>query len=131
MTFSRYIKLKRQARGSDQLRQKNWRGYFCTVQNLYSHNRKVPWPCSIYYKWELLGFGVGNWFCLKDNAECFCLTRKVETWLEVERFKATTHLTWMSKYQHELHLWIYYVSKFLNTSEFIIMINSRHILKLS
>jgi hypothetical protein len=24
--------------------------------------------------------------------------------------------------QHELHLWIYYMSKFLNTSEFIIMI---------
>jgi hypothetical protein len=33
--------------------------------------------------------------------------------------------------QHELHLWIYYTSKFLNTSEFIIMINSRHILNLS
>jgi hypothetical protein len=33
--------------------------------------------------------------------------------------------------QHELHLWIYYMSKFLNTSEFIIMINSRHILNLS
>jgi hypothetical protein len=32
--------------------------------------------------------------------------------------------------QHELHLWIYYMSKFLNTSEFIIMINSRHILNL-
>jgi hypothetical protein len=25
-------------------------------------------------------------------------------------------------FQHELHLWIYYTSKFLNTSEFIIMI---------
>jgi hypothetical protein len=25
-------------------------------------------------------------------------------------------------FQHELHLWIYYMSKFLNTSEFIIMI---------
>jgi hypothetical protein len=35
------------------------------------------------------------------------------------------------KMQHELHLWIYYMSKFLNTSEFIIMINSRHILNLS
>jgi hypothetical protein len=34
-------------------------------------------------------------------------------------------------FQHELHLWIYYMSKFLNTSEFIIMINSRHILNLS
>jgi hypothetical protein len=33
--------------------------------------------------------------------------------------------------QHELHLWIYYMSKFLNTSEFIIMINSRHILNVS
>jgi hypothetical protein len=33
--------------------------------------------------------------------------------------------------QHELHLWIYYYSKFLNTSEFIIMINSRQILNLS
>jgi hypothetical protein len=33
--------------------------------------------------------------------------------------------------QHELHLLIYYYSKFLNTSEFIIMINSRHILNLS
>jgi type II secretory pathway component PulJ len=33
--------------------------------------------------------------------------------------------------QHELHLWIYYMSKFLNTSEFIIMINSRQILNLS
>ena len=33
--------------------------------------------------------------------------------------------------QHELHLWIYYTSKFLNTSEFIIMINSRQILNLS
>jgi hypothetical protein len=35
--------------------------------------------------------------------------------------------------QHELHLYqpIYYMSKFLNTSEFIIMINSRHILNLS
>jgi hypothetical protein len=32
---------------------------------------------------------------------------------------------------HELHLWIYYMSEFLNTSEFIIMINSRHILNLS
>jgi hypothetical protein len=32
--------------------------------------------------------------------------------------------------QHELHLWIYYMSKFLNTSEFI-MINSRQILNLS
>jgi hypothetical protein len=27
-------------------------------------------------------------------------------------------------FQHDLHLWIYYMSKFLNTSEFIIMINS-------
>jgi hypothetical protein len=27
--------------------------------------------------------------------------------------------------QHELHLWIYQMSEFLNTSEFIIMINSR------
>jgi hypothetical protein len=35
------------------------------------------------------------------------------------------------KLQHELHLWIYYYSKFLNTSEFIIMINSRQILNLS
>jgi hypothetical protein len=33
--------------------------------------------------------------------------------------------------QHELHLWIYYMSKFLNTSEFIIMINSWQILNLS
>jgi hypothetical protein len=33
--------------------------------------------------------------------------------------------------QHELHLWIYYMSKFLNTSEFIIMVNSRHIWNLS
>jgi hypothetical protein len=33
--------------------------------------------------------------------------------------------------QHELHLWIDYTSKFLNTSEFIIMINWRHILNLS
>ena len=33
--------------------------------------------------------------------------------------------------QHELHLWIYYMSKFLNTSEFIIMINSRQLLNLS
>jgi hypothetical protein len=33
--------------------------------------------------------------------------------------------------QHELHLWIYYMSKFLNTPEFIIMINSRQILNLS
>ena len=37
----------------------------------------------------------------------------------------------MQNVQHELHLWIYYYSKFLNTSEFIIMINSRHILNLS
>jgi hypothetical protein len=29
--------------------------------------------------------------------------------------------------QHELHLWIYYMSKFLNTSEFIIMTNSRRL----
>jgi hypothetical protein len=33
--------------------------------------------------------------------------------------------------QHELHLWIYYMSKFLNTFaanfEFIIIINSRHL----
>ena len=28
----------------------------------------------------------------------------------------------ISMLQHELHLWIYYMSKFLNTSEFIIMI---------
>jgi hypothetical protein len=34
-------------------------------------------------------------------------------------------------FQHELLLWIYYMSKFLNTSEFIIMINSRHNLNLS
>jgi surface polysaccharide O-acyltransferase-like enzyme len=33
-------------------------------------------------------------------------------------------IEWM---QHELHLWIYYMSKFLNTSEFINMINSRHL----
>jgi hypothetical protein len=33
--------------------------------------------------------------------------------------------------KHEKTIWIYYMSKFLNTSEFIIMINSRHILNLS
>jgi hypothetical protein len=31
------------------------------------------------------------------------------------------------KIQHELQLWIYYMSKLLNTSEFINMINSRHL----
>jgi hypothetical protein len=30
--------------------------------------------------------------------------------------------------QHELHLWIYYTSKLLNTSEIINTINSRHML---
>jgi hypothetical protein len=41
------------------------------------------------------------------------------------------HISRLCFLQHELHLWIYYYSKFLNTSEFIIMINSRQILNLS
>jgi hypothetical protein len=46
-------------------------------------------------------------------------------------YKSLDGCAFMYKCQHELHLWIYYMSKFLNTSEFIIMINSRQILNLS
>jgi hypothetical protein len=47
------------------------------------------------------------------------------------RVDSSQNMFTMFKIQHELHLWIYYMSKFLNTSEFISMINSRHILNLS
>jgi hypothetical protein len=46
------------------------------------------------------------------------------------RAKNYVKINVLEKDQHELHLWIYYMSIFLNTSEFI-MINSRQILNLS
>jgi hypothetical protein len=47
------------------------------------------------------------------------------------RAKNYVKINVLEKDQHELHLWIYYMSKFLNTSEFIIEFiiikNSRHL----
>jgi hypothetical protein len=80
--------------------------------------------CALHSVWFLLRFG---------NAYAQEKSQKIVK-VEVKSvFKQTVCLHFELLYflQHELHLWIYYMSKFLNTSEFIIMINSRQILNLS
>jgi hypothetical protein len=73
-----------------------------------------------------------HWFIIRQR--WVCLKTVMSEWMKNEEQSIPTSFPgfYLLKNpclpdQHEVHLWIYYMSKLLNTSEFINMITSRHL----